>query len=71
MHIHGSHTLFLQVVLILPLVRKHPENVTRQISLSEWNIRRCHASNVAWAIIPAGQLRNVGVELLYPLYKLA
>jgi hypothetical protein len=28
MHVHESHTLFLQVVLVLPLVRTHPENVT-------------------------------------------
>jgi hypothetical protein len=70
MRVHGSHTLFLQVVLILPLVRTHPENVTRQISLSEGNICWRHASNLAQAVIPAGQLRNVGVELLYALYKL-
>ncbi len=70
MHVHGSHSHFLQVVLILPLVRTHPENVTHQISLREWNIRRHHASIVARAVVPAGQLRNVGVELLYALYKL-
>jgi hypothetical protein len=28
MHVHGSHALFLQVVLILPLVQTHPVNVT-------------------------------------------
>ncbi len=71
MHVHGSHSLFLQVILVLPLVRTHPENVTHQISLSERNICWRHASNVAWAVIPAGQLRDVGVELLYALYKLA
>jgi hypothetical protein len=32
-HVHGSHTLFLQVILVLPLVRTHPKNVTCQISL--------------------------------------
>jgi hypothetical protein len=30
MHVHGSHALFLQVVMILPLVWTHPENVTCQ-----------------------------------------
>ncbi len=71
-HVHGSHTLFLQVILVLPLVRTHPENVThQQISLGEWNIHWHHADIVAWAVVPAGQLRNVGVELLYVLYKLA
>jgi hypothetical protein len=69
-HVHGSHALFLQVVLILPLVRTHPENVTRQISLGERNVCRHHTGDVAWALVPAGQLRNVGVELLYVLYKL-
>ncbi len=34
-HVHGSHTLFLQVTLVLPLVRTHSENVTCQISLGE------------------------------------
>ncbi len=70
-HVHGSHTLFLQVVLVLPLVRTHLENVTCQISLREWNIHRHHASNVAPAVISAGQLHDVGVELLYVLYELA
>jgi hypothetical protein len=70
-HVHGSHPLFLQVVLVLPLVQTHPENMTCQISLGEWNICRRHASIVTWAVVPAGQLRNVGVELLYALCKLA
>jgi hypothetical protein len=70
-HVHGSHTLFLQVILVLPLVRTHPENVIPQISLGEWNICRCHAGIVAWAVVPAGQLRNICIELLYELYKLA
>ncbi len=34
-HVHGSHLLFLQVELILPLVQTHPENVTCQSSLGE------------------------------------
>jgi hypothetical protein len=70
MDVNGSHTLFLQVLLILPLVRTHPENVTRQISLGEWNICRCHASILAWAVVPAGKLHDIGIELLYALYKL-
>ncbi len=70
MHVHGSHTLFLQVVLVLPLVWIHPENATCQISLGERNTRRHHASIVAWAVVPAGQLQDVGAKLLYALYKL-
>jgi hypothetical protein len=69
-HVHGSHALFLQVALILPLVWTHPENVTCQISLKERNISRRHAGIVARAVVPAGQLHNVGIELLYALYKL-
>jgi hypothetical protein len=42
MHVHGSHALFLQVALILPLVWSHPENVTCQISLGERNIFQHH-----------------------------
>ncbi len=60
----------MQVVLILSLVRTHPENMTCQISFGERNICQCHASIVAWAVIPAGQLHDVGIELLYLLYKL-
>jgi hypothetical protein len=70
MHVHGSHALFLQVVLILSLVQTHLENVTRQISLGEWDICRHHTINIAWAVVPAGQLHNIGVELLYLLDKL-
>ncbi len=70
MHVYGSHPFLLQVVLILPLVWTHPENVTCQISLGEWNICRYHTGIVAQAVIPAGHLGNVGVELLYGLYKL-
>ncbi len=70
-HVHGSHTLFLQVILVLPLVQTHPENVTCQICLGEQNIRQHHASIVAPAVIPAGQLHNLGIELLYALYELA
>jgi hypothetical protein len=69
MHVHGSHPLFLQVVLILPLVWTHPENVTCQISLGEQNNCQHHAGFVAWAVVPAGQLHNVDIELLYALYK--
>ncbi len=69
-HVRGSHALFMQVVLILPLLRTHPENVTCQISLSEQNICRHHAGDIAQAVVPAGQLHNVGVGLLYALYKL-
>jgi hypothetical protein len=70
-HVHRSHPFLVEVVRILPLVWTHLENVTCcQISLGEWNIHRCHTRIVAWAVVPAGQLRNIGVELLYALYKL-
>jgi hypothetical protein len=70
-HVHGSHPFFLQVVLVLPLVWTHPKNVTCQISIGEWNICRHHAGIVAWAVVPAEQLHDIGIELLYELYKLA
>jgi hypothetical protein len=69
-HVHRSHPFLMEVVLILPLVRTHLENMTCQISLGERNICRCHTRIVARAVVPAGQLRNIGVELLYMLYKL-
>jgi hypothetical protein len=67
MHVHGSHALFFQVVLILPLVRTHPENVTCQISLSEPSVHQHHTGDIAWAVVPAGQLCEVSIELLYAL----
>ncbi len=69
-HVHGSHALLVENVLILPPMWTHLENVTCQISLSEQVVHRCHTRIVAWTVVPAGQLRNVGVELLYTLYKL-
>jgi hypothetical protein len=54
MHVHVSHALLLQVVLVLPLVRRHPEYVTFQISLREQHIHRHHAGIVAQAVVPAG-----------------
>ncbi len=45
--------------------------MTCQISFGEHHICRRHARIVAQAVVPVGQLRNVGVELLYALYKLA
>ncbi len=60
----------MKVVLILLRVQTHLENVTRPISLGEQNICRCHTGIVAQAVVQAGQLRNVGIELLYALYKL-
>jgi hypothetical protein len=51
-------------------VQTHLENVTCQISLGERNICRRHTGDVAQAVVPAGQLHNVGIDLLYVLYKL-
>jgi hypothetical protein len=67
MHVHGSHPLFLQVVLVLPLVRTHPENVTRQISLGEWHIHWRHARIVDWAVVPAGQCATSSEVALCPI----
>jgi hypothetical protein len=69
-HVHGSHALLVEILLILPPVQTHLENVSHQISLGEQNIHRCHTGIVARAVVPAGQLRGVGIELLYALYKL-
>jgi hypothetical protein len=70
MHVHGTHPFLVEVVLILPLVQTHLENVTRQISFGERNICQCHTRIVAQAVVPAGQLCNVDIELLYGLYEL-
>ena len=52
------------------MVQTHPENVTCQISFGERNICRRHTGDLAWAVVSAGQLRNVCIELLYALYEL-
>ncbi len=70
MHVHGSHAFLVEVVLVLPHVQTHLENVTCQISHGEWNICRSQARIVTWAVVPAWQLHIVGIELLYALYKL-
>ncbi len=63
--------LFVKVELVLPHVRAHPENMTCQISLSKQHVhgnrgRFC----VQQAMIPAWQLQDGRVELLYGLHKL-
>ncbi len=70
MHVYRSHPFLVEVVLILPLVWTHPENVTCQINLGERNVRWCHTNIIAQAVVPAGQLCDKGIELLYVLYKL-
>ncbi len=45
--------------------------MTCQISLCERNACRRHAVDITWALLPAGQLHKVGIELLYLLYKVA
>ncbi len=69
-HVHGSHPFLMEVLLILPLVRTHPEKVTCHISLGERNICWCHTGIVTQAVVPAGHLWDVGVEPLYALCKL-
>jgi hypothetical protein len=70
MHIHGSTTFLVKVVLVLPRVGTHSENVTRQISLGEGQVHRNRVGLHAWAIVPAEQLQDVGIELFHTLHKL-
>ena len=60
----------MKVVLILPRVGTHSENVTQQISLGKGHVHGNRVGLHAWAVVPAGQLRDVGVELLHTLHKL-
>jgi hypothetical protein len=46
------------------------ENVTQQISLSKGHIHGNRVCLHAWALVPAGQLRDVGIELFHMLHKL-
>ncbi len=41
-----------------------------QISLGERDICQSHARLDTWAVVPAWQLCNVGIELLHMLHKL-
>ncbi len=70
MHVHGSHAFLVEVELVLPRKQAHPESMTCQISLSEWDICWSHARLDTWAVLPAWDLHNVGVELLHTLHKL-
>jgi hypothetical protein len=69
-HVHGSPTFLVKVELILPPVWAHLENVTCQISLGKGHVRRNFGCLHAWAVVPAGQLQDVQVELLHTLRKL-
>ncbi len=68
-HVHGSHTFLVKVELILPHVW-HSKNVTCQISLSKGCIHGNCGCLHARAVVPAGQLWVLGVELLHTLHKL-
>jgi hypothetical protein len=52
-HIDGKTTFLVKVVLILPHVRTHSENVT---CLSEGHVHGNRVGIHAWAVVPAGQL---------------
>jgi hypothetical protein len=69
-HVHGSHTFLVKVELVLPHKWAHLYNVTRQVSLGEQNICPYCGGLGSWAVEPAWQLRDVGVELLHKLHKL-
>ncbi len=56
--------------MVLPLEWTHPENVTPQFSLGEWNVCWNHSGICTWAVVEAWHLSNVGIELLYITLKL-
>jgi hypothetical protein len=60
----------MKVDLILPRVWAYSQNVTHQISLNEGHVHGNYGSLHAWAVVPAGQLQDVEVELLHTLRKL-
>ncbi len=69
-YVHGSHTFLVKVELILPPVWAHPKNLTHKISLSKSYIYGNPSGLGAWAVVPARQMCNVGVELLHTLHKM-
>jgi hypothetical protein len=69
-HVHGSHTFLVKVELILSRVWAHWENVTCQVSLGKGHINGNRGCLHARALVPAGQLQDVTVELLHTLHKL-
>jgi hypothetical protein len=69
-HVHRSPTFLVKIVLILPRVGTHWENLTRQISLGKGHIHGNRVCLHAWAVVPAGQLQDLGIELFHTLYKL-
>jgi hypothetical protein len=60
----------VKVVLILPRVGTHSKNVTQQISLGKGHVHENHVCLHAWAVVPAGQLQDVGIKLFHVLHKL-
>jgi hypothetical protein len=60
----------MKVELILPCMWAHLKNETCEISLGKRHAHRNHAGLGTWAVVPARQLLNVGIELLYTLHKL-
>jgi hypothetical protein len=70
MQIDWHHTLFIDIALVLPLDRAHPQHMAPYLSLCEWNLFGLGVGVDARAVVEAWHLHNVGVELLYTLYEL-
>ncbi len=70
MSLFSSHTFLEKVELVLSHKWANPQNVTCQVSLGERNIHQSHVGLNTWAVEPAWQLSNVGIDLLYTLHKL-
>ncbi len=67
-HVYRSTTFLVKVALVLPRVGTHSENVTGQISLGKGHVHGNRVGLHAWAVVPAGQLQDVGIELFHMLH---
>ncbi len=60
----------MEIVLVLPMDQTHPQYLTPQLSLCKWNVLQLGSGIEAGAVVEARHLCNVGIELLFMMYKM-
>ncbi len=56
MQVHWRHTLFVEIVLVLPLDRAHMQHMAPKLSLCEWNVLELGVGVDAGAVVEAHHL---------------
>jgi hypothetical protein len=69
-HVHWRHTFLVEIVLVVLLDRAHTQHMSPQLSFCEWDVFGLGAGIRIGAVVEARHLGDVGIELLYTMYKM-